>query len=173
MDNLYLLRELVAVYGSTTVVSLIFNYFYHVRRANKAFKESKRELVYKHLSTESYLSLSSVRTSKKLSNIIAMVLATVPVVQVFYTISNINADPNYLRRYYESKIEEINNLEVDIRKELLKRIKNAKSIPEPIEEKLKNEEYLPTEEDYRDVLNHNCANEYAKVKSVHLMRKKD
>ena len=166
-----LLKELVFIYGSTTVLSQAFNYFYHIRRANKAIKDSERNLVYKDLSTPSYIDLSDLRNTVKLSNKIAVVLSAVPVVQVFYTINNINADPNFLYRFYNSKIEEINVLETAVRKDMLRKMKKIGNFPHPIEEKLKDSKYLPSEEDYRDVLNYNNSSTIVKSKNLTIIRK--
>ena len=166
-----LLKELIFIYGSTTVLSETFNYFYHTRRANKAIKESERNLVYKDLSTSSYLDLSNLRSEVKLSNKIATVLSAIPVLQVLYTINNITADPKYLPRFYNSKIEEINAHEIRTRMAFLKKIKKTNNLPSYIEEKLKDKEYLPSEEDYRSVLDYNNSEVIVKTKKLTIIRK--
>lgn len=166
-----LLKELIFIYGSTTVLSESFNYFYHTRRVNKAITEGERNLVYKDLSTSSYLDLSDLKKTIKLSNKIAAVLSAIPFVQIIYTINNIKADPNYLNRYYNSKIEEINAHEIRTRMVFLKKIKKANNLPSYIEEKLKDKEYLPSEEDYRTVLDYNNSDFIVKTKKLTITRK--
>ena len=166
-----LLKELIFIYGSTTVLSQAFNYFYHTRRANKAFKESKRKLVYRDLSAASYSDLEDLADSVKLSNKTTVLLSSIPILQILLTITNINSDPNYLRRYYNSKIEEINTQEIEIRKDLLRKLKKIKNLPHPIEERLKDKEYLPSEEDYRTVLDYNNSEVIVKTKKLTITRK--
>ena len=173
MNSIDLLRELGIIYGSTTVISLAFNYFYHTRRAKKALKEGERNLVYKDLSTSAYLNLSDLRESMKLSNKIAMVLSTVPVLQVFYTINNITKDPNYLKRYYNDYIEQINEQELLIRTGYLRKIRKIKNVPCTIEEKLKDEKYLPSETDFQEVLDYNNSDVIVKHKNLTITRKRN
>ena len=173
MSNLNLIKELVVIYGSTTVLSVAFNYFYHTRRSIKAFKESERNLLYKNLSTKTYLNLSELKKSMKLSNKIAMLFSTIPVLQVFYTINNITADPNYLNHYYNDKIEEINEQEVAVRKDLLRKIKKIKDVPNTIEKRLTDKEYLPSEEEYREVLNYSKSDVIVKHKHLTISKRKD
>lgn len=173
MNNIDLLKELGIIYGSTTVISLAFNYFYHTRRAKKALKEGERNLVYRDLSTENNLNLSELRNSMKLSNKIAMLLSTVPVLQVFYTIKNINADPNYLNHYYNNYIEKINEQEILIRKGYLRKIKKLKNVPNTIEERLKDKEYLPSESEYREVLDYNNSDVIVRHKNLTIIRKRN
>ena len=172
MGNFDLLRELIIIYGSTTVISLIFNHFYHTRRAKKAFKESKRNLVYKDLSSETSTCLSELKESMKLSNKISMILSTIPLLQIVYTITNITRDPDFLKYYYNSHIEEINKLELETRKDMLAKIKKIKNVPNTIEERLKDKEYLPSEEDYREVLDFNNSDIIVRHKNLTIAKKR-
>lgn len=169
MDNL--IKELVFIYGSTTTLSMVFNYLYHTRRAKKAIKESERNLVYKDLSTASNIDLTDLKDTIKLSNVIAMVFSVIPVLQVFYTINNINADPNYLKKYYDIRINEINDQEIEIRKDFLNKIRKIQNLPHPLEERLKDKDYLPSEADYIDVLNYNNSDIIVKTKSLTIVKK--
>jgi hypothetical protein len=53
----------------------------------------------------------------------------------------------------------------------LKKIKKANNLPSYIEEKLKDKEYLPSEEDYRTVLDYNNSDVIVKTKKLTITRK--
>ena len=65
--------------------------------------------------------------------------------------------------YFDDKIDEINKKETSIRKSYLKQIQEAKVIPESIKSKLEDEEYLPNEEDFREVMSANAPRMVLKI----------
>ena len=172
MNNINLFRELIIVYGSTTVVSLIFNYFYYTRRANKALKEGERNLVFKDLSTTSSMSLSGLRDAVKSSNKLNTLYSLLPVAQVFHTINNINEDPDKLKNLYNECIEEINKQELLERKCFLRKIKKLNDVPTSIKEKLKDDKYLPSETEYIEALDYNNSDIIVKTKNLTIIRRK-
>ena len=150
--NSEIIKQLIAIYGSTTVTSLLFNKHYFRKRNKIAFDKSKRNLKYRDLSLESTLMLDNVRSVYKLADKVSIFLSAVPVIQVFYTISNIMATDDKFSNYFDDKIAEINQAEISIRKDYLEQIRRSRIIPENIKSKLEDEDYLPNEEEYDEVM---------------------
>ena len=162
-EALELIKNLAIIYGSTTVSSLVFNKFYFRDRNKMAFDKSKRKLKYRDLSLDTCYMLDNVRAVYKLADKVSIFLSTVPVINVIYTVDNIMASDKKFSTYFDDKIDEINKKETSIRKSYLKQIQEAKVIPESIKSKLEDEEYLPNEEDFREVMSANAPRMVLKI----------
>lgn len=142
------LRELIIIYGSTSLSSLLFNIVYYNNRIENAFKDSKRKLVYKDLSLANSVDLANLRKFCNFQKKVSMIMSIIPVVNVPYTISSIITNKRLYNNFFDKKIEEINKNELILRKRFLEEIKNSKRIPISIKEKIEDKEYLPNEEEY-------------------------
>ena len=149
-------KNLLLVYGAVTATSLAFNRVYSIRRHNKAFAESKRQLKYRDdLSSRSEIALYSLERFNRNIKRASAIMSAIPVIQVLYTGLNIITPNDFYTKYWDKQIEKINKIELETRREFLEQIKSFPFIPEDMEEKMKDEEYLPSETEYRDVMMQN------------------
>lgn len=152
MDNFTLLKELLTIYGGTTVFSLIFNRIYFKNRIQKAYDQSKRKIKYKELSMECSEDLSVLKSLCKSEKALCTFCSVIPIFQVLYTMRNIYLKPEDFNEFFDEMIEEINIKELNKRREYLEEMKQEKVLPLDIKEKINEEEYLPNEEDFLKVL---------------------
>lgn len=152
MDNLYLLKELLALYGATTIPSLIFNRIYYKNRIQKAYDQSKRKITYKELSMECNEDLSALKSLCKSEKALSTFCSIIPVFQIFYTIRNIYINTDDFNDFFDEKMEEINNKELNMRLKYLETIIKEKDLPQDVKENMNKDEYLPDEEEYLKVL---------------------
>lgn len=147
-DIITFIKELAIIYGSTTISSLVFNKFYYTNRINKAYIESERKLVYKDLSSISNKELEKVKDFCKIEKIVTFLMSVTPVANIPYTINNIKRNQSDYNEFFNLRIDEINKRELEVRKKFLEEMKTTRIIPEDIKEKLQDNDYLPSEEDY-------------------------
>ena len=150
-----IIKYMLMVYGSTTVASIICNEKYYIKKYTKAFKQSKRKLKFKELSTGPSIAMNRVDESFKTGKLLSRFCSLVPIFQVIYTVKNINDSQEKFNADFNEDIELINYEEESARKRFLSAIKQYKKLPEDISEKLKDEDYLPSEKEYRKVLDLN------------------
>ena len=155
MCNFNLLRELIIIYGSASLSSLLFNELYFIRKTKKAYFQTRRKLKYRDLSVKSSRALYRHDFLFKETLKISRITSLIPILQIIYTSKNILDPQEVYNARFEGNINLINDEEIKIRKEFLKKIKESNVIPMEIEEKMKEEGYLPSEEDYRKVLDCN------------------
>ena len=155
MGDINLLKELIIIYGCTTISSLIFNELYFVRKTKKAYKKTRRKLKYKDLSSNCSNALNRHDILFKQTLKISRFTSFLPILQIKYTCKNILDDQKVYDARFEKDIDYINDEEIRIRREFLEKIKNSNIIPDDIQAKMKTEDYLPSELDYRKVLNCN------------------
>lgn len=146
------LRELIIIYGATTISSLVCNQLYFKRKNKEAFTQSKRKLKYRNLCTKCSLALNDLEKEYKMDNLVSDFLSVVPVLQVINTVANIIEPQEDLNKSFDEGIEYINKEELIARREFLTSIKKAKFIPIDIKLKLEDEDYLPSEEEHRYVM---------------------
>ena len=146
------LRELIIIYGATTISSLVCNQIYFKRKNKEAFTQSKRKLKYRNLCTKCSLALDDLEKEYKMDNLVSDFLSVVPVLQVINTVANIIEPQEDLNKSFDEGIEYINKEELIARREFLTSIKEAKFIPIDIKLKLEDEDYLPSEEEHRYVM---------------------
>ena len=150
MDNLVV--SMLFIYGSTTIASLTSNRLYYIPKYKKAFEESKRKLKYKELSTGPRIAMNREEESVKTNLLVSRFMSIVPIYQIIHTVNNINKPLEEYIHDFDEDIRIINEEEIVARHGFLEEIKKSKCLPEDIEEKLKDEEYLPSETEYRKVL---------------------
>lgn len=146
------LRELLIIYGSTTISSIIFNSYYFNKKNKIAFDQSKRKLKYKDLSLKSNIALENLKESYKIANKLCLILSTIPIYQLFHTARNITSSQEEYNIIYDEEIDIINKEELLERKKFLKQLKKLNVIPDDIKEKLEDENYLPSESELKKVL---------------------
>lgn len=171
MNNIDLIRELIIIYGSTTVSSLLFNKIYFRDKNKIAYNNSKRNLKYRDLCLKNCVALTNLKEIYKLANKLSYILSVIPIWQIFYTIDNIKDNGEHCKEFFDEKIEEINKQELIIRKQFLEQIKDIKKIPEEIKIKLADSEYLPSEDDYRKVVNYNRPKVIVNTKNLKIIRR--
>ena len=146
------LRELIIIYGATTISSLVCNQLYFKRKNKEALTQSKRKLKYRNLCTKCTLALDALEKEYKMDNYVSDFLSIIPVLQVINTVANIIEPQEDLNKSFDEGIEYINKEELIARREFLESIKKAEFIPMDIKIKLKDEDYLPSEEEHRYVM---------------------
>ena len=147
-----IIRELIIIYGATTISSLVCNQLYFKRKNKEALTQSKRKLRYRNLCTKCTLALDTLEKEYKMYNYVSDFLSIVPVLQVINTVANIIEPQEDLNKSFDEGIEYINKEELIARREFLESIKKAEFIPMEIKTKLKDEDYLPSEEEHRYVM---------------------
>lgn len=147
-----IIRELIIIYGATTISSLVCNQLYFKRKNKEALTQSKRKLKYRNLCTKCTLALDDLEKEYRMDNYVSDFLSIVPVLQVINTVANIIEPQEDLNKSFDEGIEYINKEELIARREFLESIKKAKFIPMDIKIKLKDEDYLPSEEEHRYVM---------------------
>ena len=150
-----IIKYMLMVYGSTTVASIICNEKYFIKKYTKAFKQSKRKLKFRELSTGPKVAMERVDESFKTGKLLSRFCSLVPIFQVIYTAKNINDSQEKFNAGFNEDIELINYEEECARKRYLGMIKQAENLPEDISKRLKDENYLPSESEYRKVLDLN------------------
>lgn len=143
-----ILKEVIIIYGSTVVSSIVFNTIYYSKRVEEAYNNSKRKLVYKDLSLSNSADLANLKRICKYEKKGAILASFIPVINVPYTISSIITRKDFYNEFFDKKIEEINKNELILRKRFLEEMKQSENVPFHIQRKFDDEEYLPNEEDY-------------------------
>lgn len=168
MNNYYeLLRELLVIYGATTLSSMICNGIYYNKRIKKSFEDSKRKLKYKELCSASNEELKNVKRFCDYEKRMAMLFSSIPFYQLVFTINNILLDQKAFDEFFDKRIDCVNTIELLARKKFLREIKKSNDIPKDIEEKLKDKEYLPNEDEFLEVI------VYRGIKKLNLENYKD
>ncbi len=150
-DVTLILKELLIIYGSTTVSSLLFNKLYYIDRIQKSFKNSQRKLKYKDLSLKCEMDLQNVKDYCYAEKIISRIASCIPLFQILFTVSNIRRDKELYNEFFDERMEKINIDEAYERKRFLIEIKEAKIIPPDIRTRLEDEQYMPSENEYNRV----------------------
>ena len=138
MDNLVV--SMLFIYGSTTIASLTSNRLYYIPKYKKA------------LSTGPRIAMNREEESVKRNLFVSRIMSIIPIYQIIHTVNNINKPLEEYIHDFDEDIRIINEEEIVARHGFLEEIKKSKCLPEDIEEKLKDEEYLPSETEYRKVL---------------------
>ena len=155
MDKLNIIKEMLIIYGSTTIASLDFNKLYYIDEYKKAYENSKRKIVYRDLTMINKRDIDRLKEEIKTKKKISIFLSILPIFQVFYTVSAIYTDKRIYSGYFDERMEQINENEKTARTRFLKEIKQSKIIPEDIKEKLKDKDYLPGEAEFYIVRHEN------------------
>lgn len=148
MEIYNILAELVIIYSSSTLSSLVFNTFYFNDRIQSSFNKSERKLRYRDLSLKNEVELNKVKELIKELKISSVIFSIIPIYQIIFTVNNIIRDKRLYDMFFEERIEEINKEELLARKHFLEEMKKAKVVPPEIREKLADEDYMPSERDY-------------------------
>ena len=134
-----LLQAIGITYGSTTVASLIINSIYYNGRINKAFKKSKRKLKYKELSLIGQREIDRIKQFCRMEKLLSIIVSSIPILQIEWTILNLQRDKEIYKEYFLEKIDHVNTVETNVRKELLEDLRN-REVPEDIRIKMQDDD---------------------------------
>ena len=153
MDANEVKRRILTACIASAVICLTSNKMNYVHRHRKYFVEATRELKYRDdLSARSCVALRRVIRFTKSVNITSTIMSLLPGINILYTARNMAIPDETLAEFYNEQIDKINGIEIETRKAYLEEIKNFRYIPEEIEKRMDEEDYLPSEIEYSKVL---------------------
>ncbi len=152
MDKINLIKEVLFIYGGTTITSLIFNKLYYNDRIQKAFDGSKRKLKFRDLSASSKEDLKRIKDFCDVEKIISTFFSIIPFYQVYNSITNITLEQEMFDDFFDDAIKDINKKELEARKNYLMEMKKMKELPLDLRDRVNEEDYLPNQEEFLKAL---------------------